>query len=192
MLRSWSADIGDHVAAGQVLRNHRDPGTRRRHFLRCQGHIEGALRRTRGCERGARSQFATQHRCAPDGADSPEGVVSEQEREDKKAGQATPARTRCGARAGESAPQADVARARRVRGIQTRHRAYAGTVTERRHRHRQSRHGGKRDQHHAPLSHGQRRPSARVCRCPAERQRCLDEGRRTGANHHERQTRAHY
>ncbi len=64
--------------------------------------------------------------------DSPKGVVSEQEREDKKAGQATSAAALDAAHAQVSLAQADVERLAAFEQFKRVTAPYAGTITERR------------------------------------------------------------
>ncbi len=123
----WKADIGDHVAKGQVLATIETP--------ELDADLLAAKAKLRAAEaelarRQAEAEFAdtTYARWR----DSPKGVVSEQEREDKKAQQAGAKANLEAARAQIAVDQAAVDRLNSFQQFKQVVAPYAGTITERR------------------------------------------------------------
>ena len=115
----WYVDIGDRVKAGQILATIDTPELDAE-LLAARAKLQVAQAQVK--VKQADVEFATSTYAR--WRDSPKGVVSEQEREDKKAGNATAAAQLEAARAQVNLDQADVRPTDRIRAIQTRH----GTV----------------------------------------------------------------
>lgn len=124
---TWSADIGDHVAAGQVLATIDTPELDA-DYAAAKAKLTAARAQVKVKEAEAEFAASTYARWR----DSPKGVVSEQEREDKKAGQASSAAALDAARAQVSLAQADVERLAAFEQFKRVTAPYAGTITERR------------------------------------------------------------
>jgi RND family efflux transporter MFP subunit len=124
---TWSADIGDHVAAGQVLATIDTPELDA-DYAAAKAKLAAAQAQVK--VRQAEAEFAASTYAR--WRDSPKGVVSEQEREDKKAGQASSAAALDAARAQVSLAQADVERLAAFEQFKRVTAPYAGTITERR------------------------------------------------------------
>jgi RND family efflux transporter MFP subunit len=123
----WYVDIGDHVKAGQVLASIDTP------------ELDAELAAARAKLQVAQAQVKVKVADAEFAAttyarwrDSPNGVVSEQEREDKKAGDAGAAAQLEAARAQVSLEQADVDRLSAFEQFKRVTAPYSGTITERR------------------------------------------------------------
>jgi RND family efflux transporter MFP subunit len=123
----WYVDIGDHVGAGQLLATIDTP------------ELDAELRSAQAKLRVAQAQVKVKEADAAFAAstyerwrDSPKGVVSEQEREDKKAGDASAAAQLEAARAQINLEQADVDRLSAFEQFKRVTAPYAGTITERR------------------------------------------------------------
>src|SRR5208282_3573607 len=101
----WYVDIGDHVKVGQVLALIDTPELDAE-LSAAKAKLEVAQAQVRVKEADAAFAASTYERWR----DSPKGVVSEQEREDKKAGDATAAAQLDAARAQVQLQQADVDR----------------------------------------------------------------------------------
>jgi len=124
---NWSADIGDHVKKGQVLATIETP--------ELDADLAAAKAKLRAAQaeanrREAEAQFAetTYVRWR----DSPKGVVSEQEREDKKAQNATAQANLESAKAEIAVDQAELDRLNSFQQFKQVTAPYAGTITERR------------------------------------------------------------
>jgi RND family efflux transporter MFP subunit len=124
---SWSADMGDHVAKGQILATIETPELDA-DFLAAKAKLSAAAAQVK--VREAEAAFATSTYAR--WRDSPKGVVSDQEREDKKAGAASSAAQLDAARAQVSLAQADVARLAAFEDFKRVTAPYAGTISERR------------------------------------------------------------
>ena len=124
---NWSADLGDHVAAGQVLATIETPELDA-DYLAAKAKLDAAQSQVK--VRQAEAEFATSTYAR--WRDSPKGVVSEQEREDKKAGQASSAAQLQAARAQVNLARADVERLAAFEQFKRVTAPYAGTITERR------------------------------------------------------------
>jgi RND family efflux transporter MFP subunit len=124
---TWSADIGDHVAAGRVLASIETPELDA-DFAAAKAKLSAAQAQVKVKE--AEAEFATSTYAR--WRDSPKGVVSAQETEDKKAQQASSAAALDAARAQVSLAQADVARLAAFEQFKRVTAPYAGTITERR------------------------------------------------------------
>jgi RND family efflux transporter MFP subunit len=124
---TWSADIGDHVAMGQVLATIETPELDA-DYLAAKAKLNAAQAQVKVKQAEAEFAASTYARWR----DSPKGVVSEQEREDKKAGQASSAAELDAARAQVSLAQADVERLAAFEQFKRVTAPYAGTITERR------------------------------------------------------------
>ncbi|HEX2791254.1 MAG TPA: efflux RND transporter periplasmic adaptor subunit [Steroidobacteraceae bacterium] len=123
----WYVDIGDHVKAGQLLATIDTP------------ELDAELAAARAKLQVARAQVKVKQADATFASstyvrwrDSPKGVVSDQEREDKKAGDATAAAELEAARAQVSLDQADVDRLSAFEQFKRVTAPYAGTIIERR------------------------------------------------------------
>lgn len=123
----WSVDIGDHVKAGQILATIDTP------------ELDAELSAARAKLRVSQAQVKVKQADASFAAstferwrDSPKGVVSEQEREDKKAGDASAEAQLEAARAQVSLDQADVDRLSAFEQFKRVTAPYAGTIVERR------------------------------------------------------------
>lgn len=124
---NWTADIGDHVKKGQVLATIETP--------ELDADLAAAKAKLRAANaevnrREAEAQFAetTYARWR----DSPKGVVSEQEREDKKAQNAGAQANLESAKAAVAVDQAELDRLNSFQQFKQVTAPYAGTVTERR------------------------------------------------------------
>jgi RND family efflux transporter MFP subunit len=124
---SWTADIGDHVQKGQVLATIETP------------ELDADLLAAKAKLRAAQAQEASRQAEADFAAttyarwrDSPKGVVSEQEREDKKAQDAAARANLEAARAQVAVDQAEVDRLNSFEQFKQVTAPYAGTITERR------------------------------------------------------------
>jgi RND family efflux transporter MFP subunit len=124
---TWSADIGDHVAMGEVLATIDTPELDA-DYLAAKAKLTAAQAQVK--VRGAAADFAASTYAR--WRDSPKGVVSEQEREDKKAGQASSAAELDSARAQVKLAEADVERLAAFEKFKSVTAPYAGTITERR------------------------------------------------------------
>jgi RND family efflux transporter MFP subunit len=124
---SWTADIGDHVQKGQVLATIETP------------ELDADLLAAKAKLRASQAQMASRQAEADFAAttyarwrDSPKGVVSEQEREDKKAQDATARANLEAAKAQVAVDQAEVDRLNSFEQFKQVTAPYAGTITERR------------------------------------------------------------
>ena len=124
---TWSADIGDHVEMGQVLATIETPELDA-DYVAAKAKLSAAQAQVK--VRQAEAAFATSTYAR--WRDSPKGVVSEQEREDKKAGQASSAAELDAARAQVNLAQAAVERLAAFEQFKRVTAPYAGTITERR------------------------------------------------------------
>ena len=124
---TWSADIGDHVAMGQVLATIETPELDA-DYLAAKAKLTAAQAQVK--VKQAEAEFATSTYAR--WRDSPKGVVSEQEREDKKAGQASSAAELDSARAQVNLAQANVERLAAFEQFKRVTAPYAGTITQRR------------------------------------------------------------
>jgi len=124
---TWSADIGDHVAMGQVLATIETPELDA-DYLAAKAKLTAAQAQVKVRQAEAAFAKSTYERWR----DSPKGVVSEQEREDKKAGQASSVAELDAARAQVNLAQADVERLAAYEKFKSVTAPYAGTITERR------------------------------------------------------------
>jgi RND family efflux transporter MFP subunit len=123
---AWSADIGDHVAMGQVLATIETPELDA-DYLAAKAKLNAAQAQVK--VKRAEAEFATSTYAR--WRDSPKGVVSDQEREDKKAGQASSAAELDAALAQVNLAQADVERLAAFERFKSVTAPYAGTITER-------------------------------------------------------------
>jgi RND family efflux transporter MFP subunit len=123
----WYADIGDHVSAGQLLATIDTPELDAE-LLAAQAKLRVAQAQVKVKEADAAFAASTFERWR----DSPKGVVSEQEREDKKAGDATAVAQLEAARAQVNLEQADVDRLSAFEQFKRVTAPYAGTIIERR------------------------------------------------------------
>jgi RND family efflux transporter MFP subunit len=123
---AWSADIGDHVAMGQVLATIETPELDA-DYLAAKAKLNAALAQVNVKRAEAEFAASTYARWR----DSPKGVVSDQEREDKKASQASSAAELDAARAQVNLAQADVERLAAFERFKSVTAPYAGTITER-------------------------------------------------------------
>jgi RND family efflux transporter MFP subunit len=124
---TWSADIGDHVEMGQILATIETPELDA-DYLAAKAKLTAAQAQVK--VRQAEAEFAASTYAR--WRDSPKGVVSEQEREDKKAGQASSAAQLDAARAQVNLAKADVERLAAFEQFKRVTAPYAGTITERR------------------------------------------------------------
>jgi RND family efflux transporter MFP subunit len=124
---AWSVDIGDHVAMGQVLATIETPELDA-DFLAAKAKLNAAEAQVK--VRQAEADFAASTYAR--WRDSPKGVVSEQEREDKKAGQESSVAELAAARAQVSLARADVERLAAFEQFKRVTAPYAGTITQRR------------------------------------------------------------
>ena len=123
----WYVDIGDHVKAGQVLAAIDTPELDAE-LAAAQAKLQVAQAQVKVKQADAAFATSTYARWR----DSPKGVVSEQEREDKKAGDASAAAQLEAARAQVSLDQADVDRLSAFEQFKRVTAPYAGTIIERR------------------------------------------------------------
>jgi RND family efflux transporter MFP subunit len=124
---SWQADIGDHVRAGAVLATIDTPELDAE-LAAAQAKLRVAQAQVKVKEADAAFAASTYQRWR----DSPKGVVSDQEREDKKAGEASAAAQLEAARAQVNLEQADVDRLSAFEQFKRVRAPYGGTITERR------------------------------------------------------------
>ena len=123
----WYADIGDHVKTGQVLALIDTPELDAE-LSAAKAKLQVAQAQVKVKEADAAFAASTYVRWR----DSPKGVVSEQEREDKKAGDASAAAELEASRAQARLNQADVDRLLAFEQFKRVTAPYSGTVTERR------------------------------------------------------------
>jgi RND family efflux transporter MFP subunit len=123
----WNVDIGDHVAQGQVLAEIETPDLDAE-LAAARAKLKAAMADEQ--VRQAEADFArsTDQRWR----DSPKGVVSEQERDDKRAGDAGAAARLAAAQAQVNLDQADVDRLTAFAAFKQVTAPYDGTITERR------------------------------------------------------------
>ncbi|MEA3135452.1 MAG: hypothetical protein QOG17_3298 [Gammaproteobacteria bacterium] len=124
---NWYVDIGDHVTSGQLLASIETP------------ELDAELVAARAKLRVAQAQVKVKQADAAFATstyarwrDSPKGVVSEQEREDKKAGNASAAAELEAARAQVNLDRADVDRLSAFEQFKRVTAPYAGQIIERR------------------------------------------------------------
>jgi RND family efflux transporter MFP subunit len=123
----WYVDIGDRVKAGQLLATIDTPELDAE-LAAAQAKLQVAQAQVKVKQADAAFANSTYARWR----DSPKGVVSEQEREDKKAGDASAAAQLEAARAQVSLDQADVDRFSAFEQFKRVTAPYAGTIIERR------------------------------------------------------------
>jgi RND family efflux transporter MFP subunit len=123
----WYVDIGDHVKAGQVLALIDTPELDAE-FLAAKAKLKVSEAQVKVKQADAAFAASTYERWR----DSPKGVVSDQEREDKKAGNAGAAAQLEAARAQVNLDQADVDRLSAFEQFKRVTAPYTGTITERR------------------------------------------------------------
>lgn len=123
----WHADIGDHVKAGEVLAQIDTPELDAE-LQAARAKLEVAVAQQRVKQADADFASTTYERWR----DSPKGVVSDQEREDKKAGDTAAAAQLAAARAQVALAQADVDRLAAFEQFKKVTAPYAGTIIERR------------------------------------------------------------
>ena len=123
----WYVDIGDHVKGGQLLATIDTPELDAE-LAAARAKLQVAQAQVRVKQADAAFATSTYERWR----DSPKGVVSEQEREDKKAGDATASAELEAARAQVSLDQADVDRFSAFEEFKRVTAPYAGTIIERR------------------------------------------------------------
>jgi len=124
---TWSADIGDHVKKGQVLATIETPELDA-DLLAAKAKLRASDAEVRRREAEAEFAETTYARWR----DSPKGVVSEQEREDKKAQDATARANLESAKARVAVDQAEVDRLNSFQQFKQVTAPYSGTITERR------------------------------------------------------------
>lgn len=124
---SWQADIGDHVKAGEVLARIDTPELDAE-LLAAQAKLAVARAQVKVKEADADFAATTYERWK----DSPKGVVSDQEREDKRAGDAAATAQLAAARAQVNLAEADVDRLSAFEQFKKVTAPYAGTIVERR------------------------------------------------------------
>ena len=123
----WYVDIGDHVQAGQLLASIDTPEMDAE-LAAAKAKLNVAQSQVKVREADAAFATSTYERWR----DSPRGVVSEQEREDKKAGNASAEAQLQAARAQVALDQADVDHYAALEQFKRVTAPYAGTITERR------------------------------------------------------------
>jgi RND family efflux transporter MFP subunit len=123
----WYVDIGDHVKAGQLLATIDTPELDAE-LAAAQAKLQVARAQVKVKQADAAFANSTFARWR----DSPKGVVSDQEREDKKAGDATAAAQLEAAHAQVSLDQAEVDRLSAFEQFKRVTAPYAGTIIERR------------------------------------------------------------
>lgn len=124
---TWTADIGDHVQKGQVLATIETPELDA-DMLAAKAKLRAAQAQV--VSRQAEADFA--QTTFARWRDSPKGVVSEQEREDKKSQDATARANLEAAKAQVAVYQAEVDRLNSFEQFKQVTAPYAGTITERR------------------------------------------------------------
>lgn len=123
----WSVDIGDHVSAGALLATIDTPELDAE-LAAARAKLEVARSQVRVKQADAAFARSTYERWR----DSPRGVVSDQEREDKKAADASAAAQLDAAQAQVRLDEADVERLSAFEHFKRVTAPYAGTITERR------------------------------------------------------------
>ena len=123
----WLVDIGDHVKAGQVMALIDTPELDAQ-LMASKAKLQAAQAQVKVSEARAAFASSTYERWR----DSPKGVVSEQEREDKKAENAAAAAALQAARAQVALDQADVDRLTAFEQFKRVTAPYAGVITQRR------------------------------------------------------------
>jgi RND family efflux transporter MFP subunit len=123
----WYVDIGDHVKSGQVMASIDTPELDAE-LMAAKAKLQAADAQVKVSEANAAFASSTYARWR----DSPKGVVSEQEREDKKAGNDAAVAQLQAARAQVALDQADVSRLSAFEEFKRVLAPYDGTVTERR------------------------------------------------------------
>jgi RND family efflux transporter MFP subunit len=123
----WYVDIGDHVKSGQLLALIDTPELDAE-LLAARAKLQISRAQVKVKEADAAFAASTYSRWR----DSPKGVVSEQEREDKKAGDASAQAQLEAARAQVNSDQADVDRLTAFEQFKRVTAPYAGTIVERR------------------------------------------------------------
>jgi RND family efflux transporter MFP subunit len=123
----WYVDIGDHVKSGQLLALIDTPELDAE-LLAARAKLQISQAQVRVKQADAAFAASTYARWR----DSPKGVVSEQEREDKKAGDASAQAQLEAARAQVNSDQADVDRLTAFEQFKHVTAPYAGTIVERR------------------------------------------------------------
>jgi RND family efflux transporter MFP subunit len=123
----WYADIGDHVKAGQLMASIDTPELDAQ-LMAARAKLQAAEAQVKVSEANAAFASSTYARWR----DSPRGVVSEQEREDKKAGNDAGAAQLQAARAQVALDAADVSRLSAFEQFKRVTAPYDGTIVERR------------------------------------------------------------
>jgi RND family efflux transporter MFP subunit len=123
----WYADIGDHVKSGQLLATIDTPDLDAQ-LAASKAKLQVSEAQVKVKQADAAFARSTYERWR----DSPKGVVSEQEREDKKAGDAAAEAQLTSARAQVELEQADVNRLSAFEQFKRVTAPYAGTIIERR------------------------------------------------------------
>jgi len=123
----WYVDIGDHITSGQLLASIETPELDAE-LVAARAKLRVALAQVKVKQAAAAFATSTYARWR----DSPKGVVSEQEREDKKAGDAAAAAQLEAARAQVNLDRADVDRLSAFEQFKRVTAPYAGQIIERR------------------------------------------------------------
>jgi RND family efflux transporter MFP subunit len=123
----WYVDIGDHVKSGQILASIDTPELDAE-LVAAKAQLQVAQAQVKVKQADAAFAASTYARWR----DSPKGVVSDQEREDKKAGDVTAAAQLDAAHAQVNLDQADVDRLSAFEQFKRVTAPYAGTIIERR------------------------------------------------------------
>jgi RND family efflux transporter MFP subunit len=123
----WNVDIGDHVKSGQLMATIDTPELDAE-LMAAKAKLQAAQAQVKVSEANAEFASTTYARWR----DSPRGVVSEQEREDKKAGNDAAAAQLQAARAQVSLDEADVNRLSAFEQFKRVTSPFDGTVIERR------------------------------------------------------------
>jgi RND family efflux transporter MFP subunit len=123
----WYVDIGDHVKSGQLMATIDTPELDAE-LMAAKAKLQAAQAQVKVSEANAEFASTTYTRWR----DSPKGVVSEQEREDKKAGNDAAAAQLLASRAQVALDQADVDRLSAFEQFKRVTAPYDGTVIERR------------------------------------------------------------